>query len=228
MALPALDAATTARNSAIDKYRQLVGQGINLNNQTFQTGQGAMTGALGLGESALATGRANTLQDQATQIGNLTGLATLGNATTQAGTGVMGAGAGVINAGNGTMNAGTSMVNAGANVAGAGTSSMNAGTTASNSAVTNQLAPGAQLLNGINMGDQTTMGGRQLAIQGVGNVLNSQGQVYGANMNASTANANQGTDLFGSVLGSMGGLGKLFGATGGGGAGGVSGMLALA
>lgn len=47
-----------------------------------------------------------------------------------------------------------------------------------NSAVANQMQPGNSLLQGINMGTNTIMGGRQLLQNGLGNVLNAQTSVY--------------------------------------------------
>lgn len=70
---------------------------------------------------------------------------------------------------------------------------------AGNSAVSNQMQPGNSLLQGINMGTNTIMGGRQLLQNGLGGVLNAQTSVYN----------NSGSDLAG--LGALaGGAAKLY------------------
>ncbi len=71
-----------------------------------------------------------------------------------------------------------------------------AGTNSGNSAMSNQMAPGAALMGGMSAGANTTMSGRQIAMNGLTGVLNSQ---------TSYANANQSEGM-GSVLGGLGGL----------------------
>lgn len=71
-----------------------------------------------------------------------------------------------------------------------------AGTNSGNSAMSNQMTPGAALMGGMSAGANTTMSGRQIAMNGLTGVLNSQ---------TSYANANQSEGM-GSVLGGLGGL----------------------
>ena len=71
-----------------------------------------------------------------------------------------------------------------------------ASTTAGNSAVNNQMAPGGALLAGMHQGAGTTMDGRRIGVQGLGNVLQAQ---------TNWASNNQG-DSMGSILGGLGGL----------------------
>ena len=69
---------------------------------------------------------------------------------------------------------------------------------AGNSAVQNQMAPGQALIGAMGQANNTTMQGRQLAMQGTLGVLNAQ---------TSYANAvSQSGDSFGSLLGGVGGL----------------------
>lgn len=70
-----------------------------------------------------------------------------------------------------------------------------ASTTAGNSAMTNQMAPGGALLAGMHQGAGTTMDGRRIGVQGLGNVLQAQ---------TNWASNNQG-DSMGSMLGGLGG-----------------------
>lgn len=69
---------------------------------------------------------------------------------------------------------------------------------AGNSATQNQMAPGQALIGAMGQANNTTMQGRQLAMQGLTGVLNAQ---------TSYANAvGQSGDSFGSLLGGVGGL----------------------
>lgn len=58
-------AANGTRNSAIDKYRALVGQGIGLKQDAFKTSQAGVSDAMNRAESSSMTGRNLRLQDEA-------------------------------------------------------------------------------------------------------------------------------------------------------------------
>lgn len=66
---------------------------------------------------------------------------------------------------------------------GASTGAYSVATNAGNSAVNNSIAPGGQLLTGMNQGAGTVMAGQQAALGGLGSVLNSQTSSYNASLN---------------------------------------------
>ena len=71
-----------------------------------------------------------------------------------------------------------------------------------NSAVANSMQPGGQLLSGMAMGAGTTMQGRGLQLQGLGNIMNSQTSVYN--------NSQQDSGGLGGILGAgLGAWGKM-------------------
>ena len=57
-------AANNTRNSAIDNYRSLVGQGIGLKRDAFTTGQAATLDSMNKGEQALRSGRDMRIQNE--------------------------------------------------------------------------------------------------------------------------------------------------------------------
>ncbi|HLO63303.1 MAG TPA: tail fiber domain-containing protein, partial [Azonexus sp.] len=57
-------AANNTRNSAIDNYRSLVGQGIGLKRDAFTTGQAATLDSMNKGEQALRAGRDMRIQNE--------------------------------------------------------------------------------------------------------------------------------------------------------------------
>lgn len=58
---------------------------------------------------------------------------------------------------------------------------------AGTSANQNNMAPGQAMMNGMSAGNATIMGGRQLAQQGLGNILSSQTSAYNASMDSAGA-----------------------------------------
>lgn len=57
-------AANNTRNSAVDNYRSLVGQGIGLKRDAFSTGQAATLDSMNKGEQALRSGRDMRIQSE--------------------------------------------------------------------------------------------------------------------------------------------------------------------
>ena len=53
-----------------------------------------------------------------------------------------------------------------------------AGTNSGNSAMSNQMAPGAAMMSGMNAGANTTMQGRQMALGGLSGIMNTQSSLY--------------------------------------------------
>lgn len=165
-ALQQISAANTTRNNAIDKYRGLMLQGINLNRDNFTTGQAATTDAMTMGQNARMAGREMKLQDQATDFGRLMDVSNLGRtALTQS----QGA-------------AGTAV--------GAGTSAANL-----------RLQPIAIKTAGVNQGVNTIMSGRQLALNGLGGMVNSQTTKYNTDVNAAGDAKSAGLGAVGTIAG---------------------------
>lgn len=78
-----------------------------------------------------------------------------------------------------------------------------AGTGAGNSAVGAATGVSGQFMSGMNSGNSTIMGGQQMKIGGLGNVLNSQTSGYTAGMSQQTAMRSQNIGIGGSVVGMM-------------------------
>lgn len=156
-------AANNTRNSAIDNYRAIVGQGIGLKRDAFATGQGATMDAMSKGEGALRARRDMEIQNDSLDWAKKLDVTGMARGMPGASQGAYGVAVG-----------------------------------AGNSAVQNQMAPGSALLGAMNQSNNTTMQGQQLAMQGIGNVLNAQ-------TSYANAVANSGGDTFGSLLGGIGG-----------------------
>ncbi len=90
---------------------------------------------------------------------------------------------------------------------GASTGAYSVATNAGNSAVGNQAAPGAAYLGAMGAGANTTMQGRQVAMQGLNGVLNAQTSYANAVANSN----NSGAGGLGSLLGGAASLYTAFG-----------------
>lgn len=77
---------------------------------------------------------------------------------------------------------------------------------AGNAAVGNQMAPGNALMGAMGQSNATTMQGRQMAMQGLTSIMNTQGNAYAAGMNQDS-----GMGGLGSLLGGAASMAKVFG-----------------
>ena len=91
----------------------------------------------------------------------------------------------------------------GRNLPGASTAAYGGATAAGSAAGQSYMAPGNQRTQGFGVGAGLVGQGQGMQLQGLSNIMQTQGQLYGQSMNA------QG-ELFGSILGAGGNLGAAF------------------
>lgn len=197
-------AANTTRDAATSRYRELIGQGIGLKREAFTTGQAAATDVANRAQSTNLMGRQLRLDDLNARVGaasagrqmraedvdrQTSAFTTLRSMNQQDRAtdwakklDVTGMARGLPSASQGAYGL-----------------SVNAGSAATQS----QMAPGQALMSGINQSNATTMQGRQIAMQGLTGVLNSQTSAY----NAGAAAEGQGT---GALIGGAATIGAAF------------------
>lgn len=97
------------------------------------------------------------------------------------------------------------VVGLGRNLPGASAGAYQVATGAGNSAVGNQMAPGGKFLGGMAQGAGTIGSGRQMAMNGLGAILNSQGSIYDAQLASNASNRSGIMGLVGAGLGAYSG-----------------------
>jgi hypothetical protein len=208
-------AANNTRTNAIDSMRNVIRDGIGLKSNTFQVGQSAVESAMNRGESAMANRMA---AGRDTFVIGQSALSDADNRRLSAGTTAIGQSADAFRTGTAARTSAfdRELTGLSANrnmgiqdrsldwarkldvtgmargMPGASQGAYGVAVGAGNSATQNQMAPGQALVGAMGQSNATQMQGRQLAMQGLTGILNSQTSAYNAGQSA-------GDGLFGAV-----------------------------
>lgn len=153
-------AANNQRNASTSKYRDLVGQGFGMRQQAFGASQAATADSFERNEGAVMDARTQRIQDEAIKWGR--------------GMDMVGVGRGMVGASQGAYGLASS-----AGASGAATQLQGSGQMLSALAGAN-----GTYLGNMNGANNTIMNGRQIAVGGLGNVLNNQVSQYSGDMSA--------------------------------------------
>lgn len=205
-------AANGTRNASIDKYRGLIGDGINFRQNAFGASSNAISNANNAEASAAAAALAakNSAVSQGLgsivdSIGTSTNMANLSDSQRVA----------ALSTNRDMFIQDTSkdwakkldVAGLYRNLPSASQGAYGMANNAGNSAVSNTIAPSATYNQGATSGANTTGSGYQMAINGLGGILNSQTSIYNNAMQAKSAETAAMYGAVGSAVGAAGSAG---------------------
>lgn len=203
-------AANGTRNASIDKYRGLIGDGINFRQNAFGASSNAITNA----NNAEATAAANALAAKNSAVsqalGSITGA--IGKYADMAGL----SDAQKVSALSTNRDLAIQdqskdwakkldVAGLYRGLPGASQGAYSMANTAGNSAVNNSIAPSATYNAGNSVGNNAVGSGYQMALNGLGSVLNSQTSIHNAGLQANAAETAAKYGAIGSVVGTAAG-----------------------